>query len=163
MEWHSRPVDDWFTPTLALDVAAFAYAALFCQRVLTDDSAVDTLSAGRMLPAVDLLLLVVLFVNITLDRICYSVGSVAGKGALHVAEVPLYMLGTWLLCWSPRATATDRFHLRVRPIPSSVVIIDRPSCCCTCKEQGSLRTTGTTRKPVSCSQARKRHSLVTTR
>ena len=107
-------MDDWFTPTLTLNITAFIYVALFCQRVLTDNSAVDALSSGRMLPAVDLVLLIALFCNITLDRIAYSVGSNAGKAVLHLVEVPLYFVAAWLLCWSERATATDRVHLRVR-------------------------------------------------
>ena len=32
VEWHSRAIDDWFTPALALNAAAFLYCALFCQR-----------------------------------------------------------------------------------------------------------------------------------
>jgi hypothetical protein len=120
VEWHSRRVDDWYTPALALNAAAFLYCALFCQRVLTDDSAVDALSSGRMLPAVDLVLLIFLFTNITLDRVAYSVGSNAGKAALHVLEVPVYVAGAWLLCWNPRSSVLDRFHLRVRALSLSL-------------------------------------------
>lgn len=116
VEWQSRPIGDWFTPTLALSVAAFVYFALFCQRVITDSSSVDVLRAGRTLPAADLLVLIILFVNITLDRICYSVGSNCGKALLLLSEVPTYLTGAWLLCWSPDSTLADRLHLRVRSL-----------------------------------------------
>jgi hypothetical protein len=81
-----------------------------------------------MLPAVDLVLLIFLFCNITLDRVCYSVGSNAGKALLHLLEVPVYLVGGWLLCWNTRATILDRFHLRV-------------CCCwwCCCCAGGILR------------------------
>ena len=114
VEWQSRPISDWFTPTLALSVAAFLYFAFFCQRVITDSSSADVLRTGRTLPAADLLVLVILFFNIMLDRICYSVGSNCGKALLLLCEVPLYLAGAWALCWSSDSTLADRLHLRVR-------------------------------------------------
>lgn len=127
VEWQSRAVEDWFTPALTFAVLAFLYCAVFCQRVVTDDSAVDALSPGRALPAATLVLLIVLFCNIVLDRICYSIGSNAGKAVLHLLEVPLYFIGGWLLFWSASTTAIDRWHLKVCCFPPMPLPLPAPA------------------------------------
>jgi hypothetical protein len=120
VEWHSCPIVDWYTPTLTLSVASFIYCAFFCQKVIMDNSSIDVLRTGRTLPAADLFVLVVLFVNMTLDRMCYSIGSSCSKALLLLVEVPLYFIGSWLLCWNNASSASDRFHLKVlSPVASS--------------------------------------------
>ena len=79
---------------------------------------VDALSPGRALPAAALVMLIILFCNLVLDRICYSTGSNAGKAMLHMIEVPLYFAGGWLLFWNADTDNADRGHLKVwRPRP----------------------------------------------
>jgi hypothetical protein len=89
------------------------YCAFFCQKVILDNSSTDVLRTGRTLPAADLFVLIVLFINMTLDRMCYSIGSNCGRALLLLVEVPLYFIGTWLLAWNVDSSVADRFHLKV--------------------------------------------------
>eukprot|EP00887_Chlorella_sp_A99_P004668 scaffold4.g4668.t1 len=113
VEPQSRQPQDWYALTVLFDFLAFVYVALFYNHVVTSARSISEITNEHVVPLGYLLTLILLFLLLVLDRLVYTLGSPAGKAALHVGQLALYFWYCLSLFWSPMASAAARAHLRV--------------------------------------------------
>ena len=63
------------------------------------------ITTEHVVPLGYLLCLMLLFLLLVLDRVCYTVASPLGKAVLHLAEMALYFVYCLQLFWSPLTSA----------------------------------------------------------
>jgi hypothetical protein len=83
-EHFSRNAHDWYAATAFLDILAFLYVAMYYNKVVSGAAgSLSDITTEHVVPLGYLLTLMTLFMFIVLDRVAYTLGSSAGKTALH--------------------------------------------------------------------------------
>ncbi|KAK9824077.1 hypothetical protein WJX72_007565 [[Myrmecia] bisecta] len=113
VEWHSRPEQDWYAATLAVDTLAFLYVVLFYQSVVNSARTLADITDERVVPVDFLAVLIILFLFMVLDRLVYTLGNHLGKALLLVGQMALFYWYCMELFWSPSTSSGARMHLRI--------------------------------------------------
>ena len=84
VDHHSRQSEDWYAVIASLDMMAFLFIAFNYSKIVKAAGSVQEITSQHVVPLGYLITLIVLFVLIVMDRLVYTMGSQAGKAALHV-------------------------------------------------------------------------------
>ena len=82
---HGRQARDFYAATAALDILAFLFVAVYYNRVVSGAGSISEITSQHVVPLGYLIILITLFMFVVMDRVVYTLGSAAGKAALHLA------------------------------------------------------------------------------
>lgn len=111
VEAHSRSARDYYAATATLDLLALLYVAFFYNQVVSAAGSISEITSQHAVPIGFLLTLMILFGFVVLDRVAYTLGSAAGKFALHMVEMALLLSYCSFLAWSPSRGAPHSWLL----------------------------------------------------
>lgn len=123
VEWHSRPAQDFYAATAAVDFITFLYVVVFYQSIVNSARSLQDISDERVVPLDYLLSLIVLFMFLVLDRVFYTLGSPLGKALLLWSQMAVFYIYVLKLFWSPTTSSTARTHLRVAMLLKSCAFV----------------------------------------
>ena len=86
-ETHGRQSLDFYAATAVLDFIALSFVAVYYNRVVHGAGSISEITSQHVVPLGYLVTLMVLFMFVVMDRVVYTLGSAAGKAALHVMYV----------------------------------------------------------------------------
>ena len=131
---HTNSVADWYACQLLFNALAFVYFALYCQTVVSSVESMSDLGYEHVVPTKYLVVLIAIFFNIVVDRVCYSLGSDWAKAVLHAMEVSIYLYFSTLVFWTASIVTTAKWHIRVRT-HSIMIALSEPAKLTIVKQQ----------------------------
>lgn len=85
IDHYSKQSEDWYALVASLDMITFLFIAFNYSKIVKAAGSVQEITSQHVVPLGYLITLIILFVLIVMDRLVYTMGSQAGKAALHVA------------------------------------------------------------------------------
>ncbi|KAK9863698.1 hypothetical protein WJX84_001768 [Apatococcus fuscideae] len=109
-EAHSRPEEDWYAATVFVDLVAFVYTVIRYQAIADSTTSLAEIS---VVPLDFLLILLLLFTFMVLDRLAYTLGSHFGKATLLWSQMAIFYPFVMNLFWSANTGTHARSDLRI--------------------------------------------------
>ncbi|KAK9858804.1 hypothetical protein WJX84_000839, partial [Apatococcus fuscideae] len=110
VEAFSRPEEDWYAATVLVDLLAFLYTVIRYQAIADSTTSLAEIS---VVPLDFLLILLMLFTFMVLDRLTYTLGSHLGKAALLWSQIAIFYPFVMNLFWSANTGTHARSDLRI--------------------------------------------------